>query len=73
MLASVNAQEEEVPAVPEVPSISEDKEEEKVIKVEIVKKIRLLSQLQFIGGNEISGKYFYFLTADINIFYEKIV
>ena len=37
MLAAMNAQEQDVPAVPEVPSISEDKEEEKVIKVEIVK------------------------------------
>ena len=36
LLASVNAQEQEVPDVPEVPAIYNDKENEKVIKVEIV-------------------------------------
>ena len=37
MLAAMNAQEQEVPAVSEVPSVSETKEEEKIIKVEVVK------------------------------------
>ena len=37
ILATVNAQEQEVPAIPEVPLKSEDKEEERVIKVEVVK------------------------------------
>ena len=37
MLAAMNAQEQEAPAVSEVPSVSETTEEEKIIKVEIVK------------------------------------
>ena len=36
MLASMNAQEQEVPAVSEVPQVSDIKEDEKIIKVEVV-------------------------------------
>ena len=73
VLASVNAQEEEVPAVPEVPSISEDKEEEKVIKVEVVNDSSLDAAYPK-GENELRVNALSFLTVtDINIFYEKIL
>ena len=73
VLASVNAQEEEVPAVPEVPSISEDKEEEKVIKIEVVNDSSLDAAYPK-GENELRVNALSFLTvSDINIFYEKIL
>ena len=73
VLASVNAQEEEVPAVPEVPSISEDKEEEKVIKVEVVNDSSFDAAYPK-GENELRVNALSFLTVtDINIFYEKIL
>ena len=73
MLTAVNAQEEEVPALPEVPSISEDKEEEKVIKVEVVNDSSLDAAYPK-GENELRVNALSFLTvSDINIFYEKIL
>ena len=73
MLTAVNAQEEEVPALPEVPSISEDKEEEKVIKVEVVNDSSLDAAYPK-GENELRVNALSFLTVtDINIFYEKIL
>ena len=73
MLASVNAQEEEVPAVPEVPSISEDKEEEKVIKVEIVKNSSFESPEVF-GEREIKLVVTDILfVPGLHGYYEKIV
>ncbi len=73
ILASVNAQEEEVPALPEVPSISEDKEEEKVIKIEVVNDSSLDAAYPK-GENELRVNALSFLTVtDINIFYEKIL
>ena len=73
MLTAVNAQEEEVPALPEVPSISENKEEEKVIKVEVVNDSSLDAAYPK-GGNELRVNALSFLTVtDINIFYEKIL
>ena len=73
MLTAVNAQEEEVPALPEVPSISEDKEEEKVIKVEVVNDSSL-DAVYPKGENELRVNALSFLTvSDINIFYEKIL
>ena len=73
MLAAMNAQEEEVPAVPEVPSVSETKEEEKVIKVEIVNDSSLEAASPK-GENELRINALSFLTvSDINIFYEKIL
>ena len=73
MLPAVNAQEEEVPALPEVPSISEDKEEEKVIKVEVVNDSSLGAAYPK-GENELRVNALSFLTvSDINIFYEKIL
>ena len=73
MLTAVNAQEEEVPALPEVPSISEDKEEEKVIKIEVVNDSSLDAAYPK-GENELRVNALSFLTVtDINIFYEKIL
>ena len=73
MLASVNAQEEEVPAVPEVPSISEDKEEEKVIKVEIVKNSSFESP-EVLGEREIKLVVTDILfVPGLHGYYEKIV
>lgn len=73
MLTAVNAQEEEVPALPEVPSISENKEEEKVIKVEVVNDSSLDAAYPK-GENELRVNALSFLTVtDINIFYEKIL
>jgi hypothetical protein len=73
MLASVNAQEQEVPAVPEVPAIYEDKEEEKVIKVEVVNNSSLDAAYPK-GENELRVNALSFLTvSDINIFYERIL
>lgn len=73
MLTAVNAQEEEVPALPEVPSISEDKEEEKVIKIEVVNDSSLDAAYPK-GENELRVNALSFLTvSDINIFYEKIL
>lgn len=73
MLASVNAQEQEVPAVPEIPAIYEDKEEEKVIKVEIVNNSSLDAAFPK-GENELRINALSFLAAsDINIFYERIL
>ena len=73
MLTAVNAQEEEVPALPEVPSISEDKEEKKVIKVEVVNDSSLDAAYPK-GENELRVNALSFLTvSDINIFYEKIL
>ncbi len=73
LLASVDAQEQEVPALPEVPSISEDKEEEKVIKVEVVNDSSLDAAYPK-GENELRINALSFLTvSDINIFYEKIL
>jgi hypothetical protein len=73
MLTAVNAQEEEVPALPEVPSISEDKEEEKVIKIEVVNDSSLDAAYPK-GENELRVNALSFLTvSDINIFYERIL
>ena len=73
LLASVDAQEQEVPALPEVPSISEDKEEEKVIKVEVVNDSSFDAAYPK-GENELRINALSFLTvSDINIFYEKIL
>lgn len=73
MIALVNAQEQEVPAVPEIPAISEDKEEEKVIKVEIVNNSSLDAAFP-MGENELRINALSFLAAtDINIFYERIL
>ena len=73
MLTVVNAQEEEVPALPEVPSISEDKEEEKVIKIEVVNDSSLDAAYPK-GESELRVNALSFLTvSDINIFYEKIL
>ena len=73
ILTAVNAQEEEVPALPEVPSISEDKEEEKVIKIEVVNDSSLDAAYPK-GENELRVNALSFLTvSDINIFYEKIL
>ena len=73
ILASVNAQEEEVPEVPEVPSISEDKEEEKVIKVEIVKNSSFESP-EVLGEREIKLVVTDILfVPGLHGYYEKIV
>ena len=73
MLTAMNAQEEEVPALPEVPSISENKEEEKVIKVEVVSDSSLDAAYPK-GENELRINALSFLAAtDINIFYERIL
>ena len=73
ILTAVNAQEEEVPALPEVPSISEDKEEKKVIKIEVVNDSSLDAAYPK-GENELRVNALSFLTVtDINIFYEKIL
>ena len=73
MLAAMNAQEEEVPAVSEVPSISENKEGEKVIKVEVINDSSLDAAYPK-GENELRVNALSFLTVtDINIFYEKIL
>ena len=73
LLASVNAQEQEVPDVPEVPAIYNDKENEKVIKVEIVNDSSLDAAYPK-GENELRVNALSFLTVtDINIFYEKIL
>jgi hypothetical protein len=73
MIALVNAQEQEVPAVPEIPAISEDKEEEEVIKVEIVNNSSLDAAFP-MGENELRINALSLLVAtDINIFYERIL
>ena len=72
MVAAVNAQEQEVPAVSEVPSVSETKEEEKIIKVEVVNDSSLDAAFPK-GENEIRINALSFLgRGDINIFYERI-
>ena len=72
MLAAMNAQEEEVPAVPEVPSISENKEGEKVIKVEVIKDSSLDAAFPK-GRNELRINALSLIgRGDINIFYERI-
>ena len=72
MLAAMNAQEEEVPAVPEVPSISENKEGEKVIKVEVIKDSSLDAAFPK-GENELRINALSLIgRGDINIFYERI-
>ena len=73
MLAAVNAQEQEVPAVSEVPSVSDTKEEEKIIKVEVVNDSSLDAAFPK-GENEIRINALSFLgRGDINIFYERIL
>jgi hypothetical protein len=73
MLAAVNAQEQEVPAVPEVPSISEDKEEEKVIKVEVVKNSSFESADTY-GDKEIKLVVSDIITVPgFHFYYEKII
>ena len=64
MIALVNAQEQEVPAVPEIPAISEDKEEEEVIKVEIVNNSSLDAAFP-MGENELRLNALSFLAAAI--------
>ena len=73
MLALVNAQEQEVPAVPEIPAIYEDKEEGKVIKVEVVNNSSLDAAFPK-GENELRINALSLLAVnDINIFYERIL
>jgi len=73
MLAAVNAQEQEVPAVSEVPSESETKEEEKIIKVEVVKNSSFESAESY-GDNEIKLVVSDIITVPgIHFFYEKII
>ena len=72
LLASVDAQEQEVPAVPEVPAINNDKEDEKVIKVEIVNDSSLDAAFPK-GKNELRINALSLIArGDINIFYESI-
>ena len=72
LLASVDAQEQEVPAVPEVPAINNDKEDEKVIKVEIVNDSSLDAAFPK-GKNELRINALSLIArGDINIFYERI-
>ena len=72
LLASVNAQEQEVPDVPEVPAIYNDKEDEKVIKVEIVNDSSLDAAFPE-GENELRINALSLIgRGDINIFYERI-
>ena len=71
LLASVNAQEQEVPDVPEVPAIYNDKENEKVIKVEIVNDSSLDAAFPK-GENELRINALSLIgRGDINIFYER--
>ena len=73
MLASMNAQEQEVPAVSEVPQVSDIKEDEKIIKVEVVNDSSLDAAFPK-GENELRVNALSFLTvSDINIFYERIL
>ena len=73
MLAAVNAQEQEVPAVSEVPQVSDIKEDEKIIKVEVVNDSSLDAAFP-TGKNELRINALSFLAAtDINIFYERIL
>ena len=73
MLASMSAQEQEVPAVSEVPQVSDIKEDEKIIKVEVVNDSSLDATFP-AGKNELRINALSFLAAtDINIFYERIL
>ena len=68
----MDAQEQEVPAVPEVPAINNDKEDEKVIKVEIVNDSSLDAAFPK-GKNELRINALSLIArGDINIFYERI-
>ena len=73
MLAAMNAQEQEAPAVSEVPSVSETTEEEKIIKVEIVKD-NSFESAETYGTKEIK-----IVASDIilvpafHIYYEKLI
>ena len=72
LLASMNAQEQELPAVPEVPAIYNDKDDEKVIKVEIVNDLSLDAAFPK-GENELRINALSLIAGgDINIFYERI-
>ena len=73
MLAAMNAQEQEVPAVSEVPSVSETKEEEKIIKVEIVKD-NSFESAETYGTKEIKivASDIIFVPA-LHIYYEKLI
>lgn len=73
MLVVMNAQEQEVPAVPEITSFSEDKEGEKIIKVEVVNDSSLDAAFPK-GENELRINALSFLArGDVNIFYERIL
>ena len=73
MLAAMNAQEQEVPAVPEVPSITLEQEEEKVIKVEIVKDSSFEAADSF-GNNELRVNFFDLLVLPgFHGYYERII
>ena len=73
MLAAMNAQEQEVPAIPEVPSITQEQEEEKVIKVEIVKDSSFEAADSF-GNNELRVNFFDLLVLPgFHGYYERII
>ena len=73
MLAAMNGQEQEVPAVPEIPSASETKEEEKIFKVEIVKNSSFESP-EILGDREIKLVVTDILfVPGLHGYYEKIV
>ena len=73
MLAAMNAQEQEVPAVPEVPSITQEQEQEKVIKVEIVKDSSFEAADSF-GNNELRVNFFDLLVLPgFHGYYERII
>ena len=73
MLAVMNAQEQEVPAVPEVPSITQEQEQEKVIKVEIVKDSSFEAADSF-GNNELRVNFFDLLVLPgFHGYYERII
>ena len=73
MLAAMNAQEQEVPAVPEVPSITQEQEEEKVIKVEIVKDSSFEAADSF-GNNDLRVNFFDLLVLPgFHGYYERII
>ena len=73
MLAAMNAQEQEVPAVPEIPSITQEQEEEKVIKVEIVKDSSFEAADSF-GNNELRVNFFDLLVLPgFHGYYERII
>ena len=73
MLAAMNAQEQEVPAVPEVPSITQEQEEEKVFKVQIVKDSSFEAADSF-GNNELRVNFFDLLVLPgFHGYYERII